>query len=161
MNHKILVAYASRAGSTAEIAAEIGKTLTNKGAQVDVLPIKEVADLSSYQSVVIGSAVRIGSWLPEAVKFIQTHKDILSRVPTSVFAVHIMNMENDEKSRAARQMYLDPVRKLITPRKEACFNGVGDLAKVSFIERMVGKMVKSAEGDFRDWNAIRAWAESL
>ena len=58
MNNKILVTYASRAGSTAEVAEAIGKTLTEGGAQVDVIPMQDVNDLSPYRAVVAGSAIR-------------------------------------------------------------------------------------------------------
>jgi menaquinone-dependent protoporphyrinogen oxidase len=110
---------------------------------------------------VLGSAVRVGQWLPEAVKFVEQHRPVLSQHPVALFAVHIMNLEDDDASRKARLAYLDPVRKLITPRAEAFFAGVGDLTKLNFVERMLGKMAKAPEGDFRDPQAIRAWGMSL
>lgn len=58
MNNKILVTYASRAGSTAEVAEAIGKTLAETGVQVDVIPMQAVKDLSPYQAIVAGSAIR-------------------------------------------------------------------------------------------------------
>ncbi len=161
MSKKILVAYATRAGSTAEIAQAIGQTLAAQGAAVDILPLSQVTNLPGYDAVVLGSAIRFGQWLPEAVKFIQQNQAVLSQKSVAFFAVHLMNQGDNEASRTARLAYLDPVRKLITPRAEAFFPGVGDMSKVSFIERMIGRMVKSPEGDFRDWPAIRAWAESL
>lgn len=161
MSKKILVTYATRAGSTAEIAQAIGQTLTGQGASVDVLPLKQVTDLAGYDAVVIGSAIRFGQWLPEASKFVAEHQAVLSQKPTAFFAVHLMNQGDNEASRTARLAYLDPIRKLVSPRAEAFFAGVGDIAKVSFIERMIGRMVKSPEGDFRDWPQIRTWAESL
>lgn len=161
MSKKILVTYATRAGSTAEVAEAIGKTLSAKGAAVDVLPIKKVTDLTGYQAVVIGSAVRFGQWLPEAVKFVESNNTALSQKSTAFFAVHIMNLGEDETSRKARLAYLDPARKLITPKAEAFFAGSGNPSKLSFLERTIGRMVKSPEGDLRDWKAINAWAESL
>lgn len=161
MSNKVLVTYATRAGSTAEVAEAIGKTLAARGMAVDVLPIKKVTDLSGYQSVVIGGAVRFGQWLPEAVKFVEQNSDALSKKSTAFFAVHIMNLGEDETSQKARLAYLDPARKLITPKAEAFFAGSGNLSKLSFLERTIGRMVKSPEGDLRDWKVINAWAESL
>ncbi len=161
MNGKILVAYATRAGSTAEVAQIIAQCLSAQGIALDVLPLKQVKDVRGYRSVVIGSAIRFGRWLPEAVKFVEQNREALSRVPVAFFAVHVMNMGNDESSRAARLAYLDPVRKLVAPKKEALFAGVGDYKKVSFLERLISKAVKAPEGDFRDWTAIRTWAEEL
>ena len=79
MSEKILVTYASRFGSTAGVAEAIGKTLTELGVQVDVLPMKEVKDISPYQSVVAGSAINGNAWLPEAMQFLQTYQAELQR----------------------------------------------------------------------------------
>ena len=68
MNGKILVTYASHAGSMAEIAEAIGKTLSQSGTQVDVLPMQDVKEISSYSAVVVGSAIRKSKWLPEAIQ---------------------------------------------------------------------------------------------
>ncbi|MBK7316822.1 flavodoxin domain-containing protein [Candidatus Villigracilis affinis] len=70
MNNKILVTYASRFGSTEGVAKSIGKTLAENGAKVDVLPMRDVKDLSPYDAVVAGSAVNGGAWLPEAMQFV-------------------------------------------------------------------------------------------
>ena len=156
-----LVTYVTRAGSTAEVAHSIAEVLTSHGAAVDVLPLKEVASLQGYQAVVLGSAVRMGAWLPEAVKFVEQNREALDRVHSAFFAVHLMNLGEDETSRQARLAYLDPVRKLMKPCKEAFFAGVGDWKKVTFLEKMMAKMVKAPEGDFRNWPVIRSWAEEL
>ena len=74
MENRILVTYASQAGSTAGVAEAIGKTLSEGGAQVDVLPMKDVKDLSPYSSVVAGSAIHGQKWLPEAMKFMREHQ---------------------------------------------------------------------------------------
>lgn len=161
MNRKTLVAYVTRGGSTAEIALAIAKTLSAHGAEVDVLPINQVTGLKNYQAVVLGSAIRMSQWLPDAVKFVEHNQAQLSQMPTAFFAVHLMNMGIDEASHRSRQAYLDPIRKLINPQKEAFFAGVGDWKKVSFVDGLIGKAVKAPEGDFRDWEAIHAWTEDL
>ncbi len=161
MNQKVLVAYASRSGSTMEVAHTVAQELTNRGYAVDVRMARQVANLDGYTAVVVGSAIRYSQWLPEAVKFVQQNQAALNQMPTAFFAVHLMNMGDDETSRKARQAYLDPVRKLVAPKAEAYFAGVGDLSKVSFLERLIAKAVKSPEGDFRDWSKIRSWAQSI
>ena len=161
MEQKVLVTYASRAGSTREIAEAVAADLASRGFTVDLLPIKQVGRLDGYSAVVIGSAVRMSSWLPEATKFVQQNAAALNRMPTAFFSVHLMNLGDDEASRKARGVYLDAVRKHVQPRHETLFAGVGDMAKVSFIEGLIGKLVKSPEGDFRDWKAIHAWAADI
>lgn len=159
-NGKTLVAYATRAGSTAEIADTIGQALAVQGAAV-VLPLKNVGSLKGYKAVVLGSAVRFGQWLPEAVKFVEQNREALTQMSTAFFTVHLMNLGSDEASREVLQAYLDSAHKLVMPRQEAFFAGVGDYKKVTFLERLMAKAVKAPVGDFRDWPAIRAWAEEL
>ena len=137
MNQKVLIAYATRCGSTFEVAQAIAEELTKRGCAVDVCQASKVTGLEGYTAVVVGSAVRFGSWLPEAVKFVEQNQAALSKLPVSFFAVHLMNMGDDETSRQARLAYLDLVRKQVTPKAEAFFPGVGDQSKVSFLERLV------------------------
>ncbi|HSB02176.1 MAG TPA: flavodoxin domain-containing protein, partial [Anaerolineales bacterium] len=82
ISKKILVAYASKCGSTGEVAGAIGKTLAQTGARVDVLPLKKVTNLSDYQAVFVGSAIRMAKWLPEAADFVSENRATLQRVPT-------------------------------------------------------------------------------
>lgn len=161
MNGKILIAYASRCGSTAEVAGAIEQALCKQGASVDVRPVKSVAGLAGYDAVVIGSAVRYGRWLSEATDFVKANQQQLRRLPTAIFTVHAHQPNEGAASRERKQAYSEPVRKLIAPAGEAFFDGKIDLATLSWLEEMVVKAVKSPIGDFRDWNVIRAWAEGL
>jgi menaquinone-dependent protoporphyrinogen oxidase len=133
----ILVTYASRTGSTAEVAEAIAKTLAEGGEQVDVVPMNEVKDLSLYQSVVVGSAIRGSKWLPEAVRFVQAHQSMLAQKKVAMFTVCItMAMKNAANYRSGVMGWVAPVRLMVKPLSE---------------ER----------GDHRDWDAIRTWAQSL
>lgn len=87
MSNKILVAYATRNGSTAGVAEAIGKTLAENGTVVDVRSMTDVKDLTPYQAVVAGSAIRGGMWLPEAMQFMKTHQAALAQRPFAAFLV--------------------------------------------------------------------------
>ena len=159
---KMLVAYATRCGSTGEVAGAIGKALCKAGAAVDVRPVKDVKDVSAYQAVIVGSAVRMGSWLPEATRFVETHQAALKRVPLAYFGVCLAMSEESEEKRREAQGYLQPVRDLVQPTEEAMFAGAVTYQKLPFLLRYLMKnMIKAPEGDFRDWEAIRAWAGGL
>ncbi len=161
MSRKILVTYASKSGSTAEIAEKIGQTLSAQGILVDVLPAAKVTSVQDYEAVALGSAIRYGQWLPDAVKFLERNQAALQKMPTAFFTVHLMNQGADEASQKQRETYVAAAHKLITPKAEMFFAGIGDTRKLSFLEKMIFKAVKSPEGDFRDWEAITAWSEGL
>ena len=159
---KILIAYATKAGSTAEVAAEIGRVMENKGGcQVDVHPVGKLEGVSGYDAVIIGSAIRAGKWLPEATKFVEKHRDALSRVPVAFFTVCLTLSEDTEENRRTVAAYLDPVREMVQPVDVGLFAGVMDSSKLPFILRLMMKKMKASEGDFRDWEAIRAWASQV
>lgn len=167
MNNKILVTYASRAGSTAGVAEAIAKTLREQGAQVEVIPIQKVTDLTSYRAVVAGSAIQNRYWLPEAVQFVKTHRTLLSQKPFVMFSVCMtLAMKNGENYRPQISEWLTPMRGLVRPVSENFFAGALDINKIpSFSDRLKFRLSVLfgvwKEGDHRDWNAIQAWAESL
>jgi menaquinone-dependent protoporphyrinogen oxidase len=165
---KVLVAYFSHCGTTGGVAEAIGHVLCDKGATVDVRLVKNIGDVSSYQAFVIGSAVRSASWWPEAIEFLERNEAELSRKPVAYFLTCLALYENTEASRRIARSYMDPVLKAVPdvkPVEMGCFAGVLDYSKLNLMYRMVmkSKMKKRGvpEGDFRDWDTIRSWAESL
>jgi menaquinone-dependent protoporphyrinogen oxidase len=161
MNNKILVTYATRAGSTVDVAAAIGEALARRGFSVNVVPVKDKPNPANYQAVLMGSAIRMGSWLPEAVDFIKTNQQALNKMPIALFTVHMLNIEDDDTSRAARLAYLDTVRPLLNKAEEVYFAGKMDFSRLSFLDRLVAGMVKAVEADHRDWDKIRNWTPAI
>jgi menaquinone-dependent protoporphyrinogen oxidase len=167
MSNKILVTYASQAGSTTGVAEAIGKTLSEGGAQVDVIPMKNVKDLSPYQAVVAGSPIHGQKWLPEAMQFLRDHQSELACKPFAAFMVCItLSMANADQYRAGLKDWMKPIRILVRPVSEGYFAGGLDFSKLPFsfnvlAMRLVVLSGTWKEGDHRDWNAIRAWATSL
>jgi menaquinone-dependent protoporphyrinogen oxidase len=166
MNDKILVTYASRTGTTAGVAEAIAKTLAEGGAQVDVLPMQEIKDLTPYRAVVAGSAIQDKQWLPEAMQFIQIHRASLAQKPFAAFLVCMTMAIGNGKYREFVKEFIQPVRSLANPVSEGYFAGALDIRKVpSFSDRLKFRLSVIfgvwAEGDHRDWNAIRDWAVEL
>lgn len=167
MTNKILVTYASRSGTTAEIAEAIRKTLTETGADVDVIPMQEVTDLRPYQAVIAGSAIRAGRWLPEAVQFIRTHQSTLRHKPFAMYTVCItLAMSEAEQYRQAVAGWTAPVRAMVPPLSEGLFAGRLDFNRLPFNWETLKLRATVAlgifpRGDRRDWNAIRTWTERL
>ena len=123
MSNKILVAYASRAGSTAGVAEAIGQTLAESGGQVEVRLMKDVKDLAPYWAVVAGSAIHGGRWLPEAMQFVRTHRATLAQKPFAAFLVCMTLAMSNDKYREHVADFLQPVRALVKPVSEGLFAG--------------------------------------
>lgn len=158
---RILVTYATRAGSTAEVAMTIAETLGNRGFNVDLRPVKDKPSVAGYRAVVTGSAIRMGNWLPEAIDFVKANQTALASMPVVFFSVHMQNLGNDEESRANRLAYLDEVRPLVEPADAVFFPGKLDMHRLSPLDRWIATQVGGEEKDLRDWPAIQAWAASL
>ena len=165
MSNRILVTYATRTRSTADVADAISEVLTARGFAVDVKPVKVKPSIEGYRGVILGSAIRMGSWLPEMLEFIRKNRAQLNQIPTAIFTMHILNVGKDNASRAARNAYTTPVRKMIAPVDEAFFAGSIDLAKLSFPDRVLTRLMVGDDspkvGDFREWDKVRAWAKEV
>ncbi len=167
MSNKILVTYASRAGSTAGVAEAIGQTLADSGIAVEVLPMHEVTDLAVYRAVVAGSAIQAAQWLPEAMQFVQAHQAVLKQKPVATFLVCMtLAMPKADQYRTFVADFMKPVRALVNPVSEGLFAGALDIDKIpSFRDRLKFRLSIALgvwkAGDHRDWAAIRAWAADL
>jgi menaquinone-dependent protoporphyrinogen oxidase len=167
MNKKILVTYTSRTGWTVGVAKAIGKTLAESGAQVDVLSMRDVKDLSAYDAVVAGSGINGAAWRPEAVQWVRDHQMELKRKPFAAFLVCMtLAMKNGEQYRGHVASWLDPVWALVPPVSAGLFAGGLDIRKVPALKDRIGFRLSVLfgvwkEGDHRDWSAIRKWAMDL
>jgi menaquinone-dependent protoporphyrinogen oxidase len=160
-DNNILVAYASKCGSTGQVAEAIGQALCGGGASVDVQFAKDVTDVSPYRAIVVGSAIRMGRWLPEAVKFVEMHRDALSNMPVAYFTVCMTLQEDTEENHREVATYIDPIREMVQPIDVGAFAGAMDYDKLSPLFQLMIKGMDVPEGDFRDWDSIRTWGTNL
>jgi menaquinone-dependent protoporphyrinogen oxidase len=154
MSGRNLVAYASRKGSTAGIAQAIGKELTSEGYAVDVSEMKSVRSLEGYNAVVIGAPVYTG----DVAAFVTANKDGLSRLPVAGFVTGIAPVY---PKTGDVQGFIDQFVTALTPISPVAvtmFAGSLDAGKMNFFERSLTSLMKVPTGDFRDWDAIAAWA---
>jgi menaquinone-dependent protoporphyrinogen oxidase len=167
MTTKILVAYASQAGSTGGVAETIGTTLAEGGAAVDVRPVQAVKDLDGYQAVVLGSAIHSGKWLPEAVDFLQGHQAELRRMPTAFFLVCMLAATSSKSNQNFVAQFLADQRALVKPVAEGRFAGAllfdkhspGEAFGLRIFSLYCGLGLRG--GDYRDPEAIRAWTQNV
>jgi menaquinone-dependent protoporphyrinogen oxidase len=167
MTTRILVVYASRYGSTMEVAEAIGDALGDRGTDVDVdvLAAKDATaagvDASSYGMVIIGSPVYAGKWLGDAVAFVKKHANDLQEVPVAIFSVGLTMTEDTPENRATMAEVAKGITAVVSPVATGMFAGKMDYKVLNLPMRMMVKAIKAPEGDFRDWDAIRAWADGL
>ncbi len=164
MDQKILVTYASKYGATADIAEKIGAVLRQAGFETDISPVQTVSDLTSYQAVILGSAIYIGKWQKEAVSFLKNNEKILAKKTVWLFSSGPTG-EGDPLAlidgiRLPKE--LQPVVGRIQPCDIAVFHGQINPQKMNLIETWAIKnLVKKPTGDFRDWDSIAAWAAKI
>lgn len=161
---RVLVAYASKHNATAEIAIAIGETLRQAGGlEVTVEAITPAVDLIEIDAVVVGSAVYMGQWQPEAANFLRQHERELTQRPVWVFSSGPVG-KSDPKTLMDGWIFpetLQPLIKRIQPRDIVLFHGRIDETWLKIFDRISVKFFDAQESDTRDWQMIRAWAQQI
>lgn len=156
---RVIVACASKHGSTEGIAEAIAERLRQLGHDAVALRVSDVPDLNGVQAVVLGSAVYAGSWMKEATEFADANAGALSGMPLWLFSSGPLGTEVHDEEEQPRQ--LAELTETLRPKAHRMFFGALDRSKLGFGERMMVKAVKAPEGDFRDWSAISGWADEI
>jgi menaquinone-dependent protoporphyrinogen oxidase len=153
---RVLVTYASKHGSTHEVAERIASTIRDSGAVVETRPVSQVADLSGFEAVVIGSSIYYGRWMREANEFVERNRSRLAGRMVWLFSVgplgHQAKTEPPEVVGFAGAIDI---------RGHQVFSGTLNAKQLSIVERAVVKGVKAEYGDFRDWTEIKVWAAGI
>lgn len=155
----VLVAVASKHGSTHEIAEAIAYELRAAGLMADVQEADAVRTLTPYDAVILGSAIYAGNWLPQAKGFASKFRTELAHLPLWLFSSGPLGQDNPEPH--------DDPRRLASPlggravRDHQIFSGKLDKSSISLGERMIAKVVGAPDGDFRDWATIRTWGQQI
>lgn len=154
----VLVSVASKHGSTAEIGSTIAATLREEGHEVEVLAPAAVRDVTRYDAVILGSGVYAGRWIGSAKTFAEAHADELRARPLWLLSSGPLGEtpQPAEDPPDAIKMV-----ELLHPREHRIFAGALSREEMGFGERTIISMVKAPYGDFRDWEAIKAWAREI
>jgi menaquinone-dependent protoporphyrinogen oxidase len=144
----VLVAYATKRGSTREVAFDVARVIRESGLEVEISPAREVKSLDRYSTVVLGGALYMGRWHKHARKLLKRMRSELESQPLAVFAMGPGSTEPEAIGRVGAQLKraLDAVPE-VHPFSTAIFGGV--IVK------------KKTNVDARDWDAIQAWAEAV
>jgi menaquinone-dependent protoporphyrinogen oxidase len=171
---KVLVAYASKYGSTRGIADFIGEKLRQQGMQVDVKEVGSVKNAEDYDAFVIGSALYMFRWLKEAKRFVSKNSVVMVNHPVWLFSSGPVGTQSkDAKGRDLLEVSgpkeLDELRALVKPRDHRVFFGALDSTRLTGTIGFAYKLARRSqaareampEGDFRDWKEIEAWASRI
>jgi menaquinone-dependent protoporphyrinogen oxidase len=162
MSASVLVAYATRQGSTQEVAEAVAATLRERGLEVDFSPMREVRALDQYQAVVLGAPLYMFHWHKDAHHFLARHQEALMQRPVAIFALGPLHAEEKEFQEVRKQLDKELAKyPWLTPQAIAIFGGKFDPQKLTFPYNMLPAMKNMPASDVRDWTAIRAWASDL
>jgi menaquinone-dependent protoporphyrinogen oxidase len=188
---RILITYATMAGSTVEVAQAVAEQIARSDVAVDVLPIGEVESLAAYDGVVVGGPMIMG-WHRQALGFLKKHRQALQRIPLAVFVTAASLTKTGETSVGGVPVYVDdrlakppaepgrlsfreryaqlanyvqPILKAVRPTKPASIGVFGGRLEYGRLKwwavLFVMLIIQAPAGDRRNWEAIRAWAAAL
>jgi menaquinone-dependent protoporphyrinogen oxidase len=171
---KVLVAYASKYGSTKGIAEFVSEKLRQQGMQADVQEVRAVRNAADYDAFVIGSAVYMFHWLKEAKQFVSKNSSLLVNRPVWLFSSGPVGIQSkDAKGRDLLEVSgpkeLDELRALVKPRDHRVFFGALEGMRLTGTIGFAYKLARRSqaareampEGDFRDWKEIEIWAVGI
>jgi menaquinone-dependent protoporphyrinogen oxidase len=161
----VLVAYASFTGSTVYVAEVIAQVLTQAGYSVDMFRMQDIRLLAPYSAAVLGTSIRLGKPLPEAMDFVRTHRAALRHLQIAVFTTSITMRENTPEGRAKILGYMAPfLNEINEPLSVGFIPGMLDSNNLSLYWRIRAPRDESGqipEGDWRNRREIQAWASDV
>ncbi|WP_138899872.1 flavodoxin domain-containing protein [Streptomyces albidochromogenes] len=158
MSRKVLIAYGTKNGSTAEIAQVIASVMRDRGLEADARAAAEVEDVAPYDAVVLGGALYMGRWHKDARRFARQHRHILAERPLWLFSSGPLDPSASERDlppvpsagRAARRT---------RAREHVTFGGRLEAGAKGRVARMI--LEEGRGGDYRDMNKIAEWAAGI
>ncbi|MCX4672997.1 flavodoxin domain-containing protein [Streptomyces sp. NBC_01381] len=160
----VLVGYATAHGSTRGIAERLAAKLGEAGLKAEARAVESVDDADAYSAFVLGSAVHGQTWLGPAKAFVRDNLDVLGPRPLWIFSVGIPGALRGPWKRMADKEIPVIVESLpgdLAYREHRLFSGVVARAQLPVTGRILFHLAGGRFGDYRDWDAIDAWASSL
>ncbi len=156
--NSVLLAYATRFGSTQEVAETVAASLREAGLKVDLRLMSQVESLDQYEVVVLGAAIYNTKWHADAHQFLAQHQEAFMQRPVAIFTLGPLSNSAAAMRNSRRQLDKELAKyHWLKPVAVEVFAGKYDPTKpgLGFFERLLPAR------DYRDWEAIRAWATTL
>lgn len=163
MSNSILVAYASKYGSTQQVAEAVTATLREHGLAVDLLPASQVRSVEVYRAVVLGAPLIMVHWHKDALHFLTQFQKALVKRPIAIFALGPVTAGAEKEFTTAHEQLdkeLAPFAWL-RPIAVEIFGGKFDPSKLGFPLTLLPAVRNMPASDLRDWAAINRWADDL
>jgi menaquinone-dependent protoporphyrinogen oxidase len=162
MSASILVGYATRSGSTQEVAETIAATLREGRLTVVCQLLKEVQTLDGYGAVVLGAPLYMFRWHKDAMRFLARQRQALMARPAAVFALGPFHEDVKEFQDARAQLDKELLKfPWFAPSAIEIFGGKFDPTKLTFPYNLIPALKRMPASDIRDWTTMRAWAHGL
>jgi menaquinone-dependent protoporphyrinogen oxidase len=159
---KVLVGYATRYGSTKEVAETIARSVREAGFEVDVCEVRDIKSLSNYKAVILGAPLFMFHWHKDVLRFLSKHQRILLDLQVAIFALGPTHDPYDEQEwRDSWSQLNKELEKYswLKPVEIEMFGGKYDPTKLKFPLKIMAGSVPAS--DIRDQDAIQAWATKL
>ena len=158
----VLVTYATRSGSTEEVALAVAQTLRESGVVVETQPVRSVHSLERYGAIVLGVPLYMGRFHKDARRFLSAHRNALTEMPVALFVLGAVQRGEKDWAGARTQLNKELAKyPWFSPVSPQMFGGKFDPLKLNFPYSLIPPLRKLPAGDARDWTAIRAWANDL
>jgi menaquinone-dependent protoporphyrinogen oxidase len=155
----VLVASASRHGSTEEIAQAIGEVIESQGVAVEVKRMEDVDTVMPYEAFVLGSAIYMGNWLRSARDFVDEHADVIASRPTWLFSSGPIG--SPPHPAASETFDVTDIADATQARDHHLFGGKLDKDSLHLREKAITSALRVPGGDYREWDAVAAWATAI
>ena len=155
---RVLVTAATKYGATGEIAQASGEVFTERGWDAVVVPPEQVQAVDSFDAVVLGSAVYAGHWLKPARELVDRSRDALAARPVWLFSSGPIG---DPPKPEEDPVDVAEILEATKARGHQVFAGKLVKKQLNFPDRAIAAALRVPEGDFRDWDQIRAWAADV
>jgi menaquinone-dependent protoporphyrinogen oxidase len=160
---KVLVAYATRYGSTKDIAETVSNTIRNMGIETDCMNINTInpENLSDYDAFFVGSPLQLGKWLPEAKEFMQFRRDILNKKPVFIFTCGITIKDKTEHILKKAEFSIYEFSEYIKINEKGFFPGKLTVSDLNESDSQIVRLAGVGEGDFTDIESVILWTEEI
>jgi len=157
----VLVTYATKYGSTREVAEAIAERLRSKGVEADTCAAADVRDVSAHSAVVLGTALYFFRWRGEAHRFLRRNRKALEALPVALFGLGPIE-DTPEQFTGARGHLDKGLAKhpWLTPRASAVFGGKVEPATLRFPDNNPAFRAMPPI-DLRDFEAVADWTDTL